>query len=323
MDELKKVNNPHDLYFKSTFGKLDFAKDFLNNYLPKELISIIDMETLTHEPATYLNKELKEQFADLVYKINLKEKEAYITFLFEHKSYKDRLVIFQVLKYMISIWEAKIKRDQENRKNKRELEIPIIIPVVIYHDKSKWNIKRTLGEMMPGFGEMPGNVKKYIPDFEYLLADIFYSKDEKLKLEKEHAIVLETLSKVRYESKEEIIEIFKRAIEIYTKTKERDIISHYIIETIVYIISTRDDFDETELKDIAEQISKEGGELFMTLAERLIEKGMEEGMQKGEQKRAGEIAKELLLNGMGIDLVAKYTKLSKEEIEEIQAAIGG
>ena len=117
----KIVGNPHDLYFKSTFGKLDFIKRFLKNFLPKELTEIIDMDTLSREPASYLNEELKEQFADLVYKTCIKGKQAYITFLFEHKSYKDRMVIFQILKYMIAIWEKDVKGNLKKRKSKGKI----------------------------------------------------------------------------------------------------------------------------------------------------------------------------------------------------------
>ena len=66
-------------------------------------------------------------------------------------------------------------------------------------------------------------------------------------------------------------------------------VEYFILETIVYIISSREDFEEQELKKIASQISKEGGELFMTLAERLMEKGI----KKGEIRKAREMAKTL------------------------------
>ena len=97
---MDKLNQPHDKYFKATFGEVSFAKDFLNNYLPEELIAITDMSTLEAQPTSYISKELKEQFADLLFRVNIMDKEAYIYFLFEHKSYRDRMVIFQVLKYM-------------------------------------------------------------------------------------------------------------------------------------------------------------------------------------------------------------------------------
>ncbi|MGI6427836.1 MAG: Rpn family recombination-promoting nuclease/putative transposase [Natronincolaceae bacterium] len=112
-----------------------------------------------------------------------------------------------MVKYMISIWENKIKNDIEKAKAEgkelktEEIELPIILPVVVYHGKYEWNIRRTLGEMMPGYIDLPKNIKKYIPNYEYLLTDIT-KPDDKVNLKEEHAIVLETLSKVKYVSKE-------------------------------------------------------------------------------------------------------------------------
>ena len=45
-----------------------------------------------------------------------------MNFLFEHKSYASEDIAFQLLKYMIEIWEAKIKKEGTN-------ELPIIILV--------------------------------------------------------------------------------------------------------------------------------------------------------------------------------------------------
>ena len=137
---METVNNPHDTYVQSTFGKVNFAMDFLNNYLPEELVELIDIKTLESRPTTFISEELKKQFTDLLYRVNINNKEAYIYFLFEHKSYEDRMVIFQVLKYMLAVWEAKIlededRRKKENKKEKSAIEIPLVIPIVVYHDK--------------------------------------------------------------------------------------------------------------------------------------------------------------------------------------------
>lgn len=135
-----KLNQPHDKYFRATFGKVDFAKDFLNNYLPEALIEMVDMSTLEPQPTSYISKELQEQFTDLLFRVDISGQEAYVYFLFEHKSYQDRMVIFQVLKYMIAVWEAKIaedltRRKEENIQGEAEVEIPTVIPLVVYHDK--------------------------------------------------------------------------------------------------------------------------------------------------------------------------------------------
>ncbi|HLR33908.1 MAG TPA: Rpn family recombination-promoting nuclease/putative transposase [Tissierellales bacterium] len=39
-------------------------------------------------------------------------------------------------------------------------ELPIIVPMVIYHGKEKWNLKTDLRDMIPGFGGLPKYFKK-------------------------------------------------------------------------------------------------------------------------------------------------------------------
>ncbi len=343
MSEMTPANNPHDAYFKATFGKIDFAQDFLNHYLPQELINYINIESLAPEPNSYLTKELKEQFTDLIYRAEIAGEVAYITFLLEHKSYPDRMVIFQLLKYIITIWEEKIKKDIEEKKTQGKIlktaviELPLIIPLVVYHDKNKWQIKRSLEEMIANYKKLPENIKKYIPNYEYLLIDLSSAQEyDKINLKAEHAIVIETLSRARYETKEQVIEIFRRAIIIYSQAKDRDIASYYIIEAISYIISTRDDISEIELKTIAGQVSEEGGEIIMTLAERLIERGreearqeamtladrlVEEGIEKGEYRKAREMAKNFLQKGLSAELVAEASELPLQEILELKKEI--
>ncbi len=48
------VNNPHDKFFKSTFGDINTAKDFLDNYLSDELKNIVDLESIRLETGTEL-----------------------------------------------------------------------------------------------------------------------------------------------------------------------------------------------------------------------------------------------------------------------------
>ena len=52
--------------------------------------------------------------------------------------------------------------------------------------------------------------------------------------------------------------------------------------------------------------------------EKSIEKGIKKGMEKEAANKAREMAIELIKDGIEVDLVAKYTKLTKAEIEEIK-----
>jgi len=47
--------------------------------------------------------------------------------------------------------------------------LPIIIPILIYHGKNKWNISTKLSDYIE---EIPKPIKKYIPDYEYEIYDL-------------------------------------------------------------------------------------------------------------------------------------------------------
>lgn len=98
-----KVQNSHDKFFKETRGNVAIAKDFLTHYLPDNIINIVDVNTFEPQKDSYINKELEESFSDLLFKVDINEKEGYLYFLFEHKSYEDKVIAFQLLKYMVEI----------------------------------------------------------------------------------------------------------------------------------------------------------------------------------------------------------------------------
>ncbi len=56
MDVLKQ---PHDKFFRSTFGQVKVASNFLSNYLPKDLVNIIDMSTLEPQKESFLDEGLR------------------------------------------------------------------------------------------------------------------------------------------------------------------------------------------------------------------------------------------------------------------------
>jgi predicted transposase/invertase (TIGR01784 family) len=75
-----KIQNPHDKFFKETFGKSDVAKDFLNNYLPQEIREIVNVDTLEPQKDSFVNEELQEGFSDMLFKSNINNDEGYIYF---------------------------------------------------------------------------------------------------------------------------------------------------------------------------------------------------------------------------------------------------
>ena len=127
-----EIKNVHDKFFKELFSQRENVKDFLKGALPAGIVKEINFDKIKLENTEYIDKEYKSNFSDLVVKTELKNKKAAdIYILFEHKSYRDRKVILQLLSYMLKMW----KQDMDNKHDLR-----IIIPLVFYHGKKKWDI---------------------------------------------------------------------------------------------------------------------------------------------------------------------------------------
>lgn len=142
------INKPHDKFFKETLSNIENSRSFMENYLPSEILNIVDLDNLTVEKDSYIDEELEEYFSDILFKTNINQKEGYIYFLFEHKSYISDTISLQLLKYILKIWEQKFKKEKQKK-------LPLIIPMVIYHGENKWNIAKELTDMIEGVAELP------------------------------------------------------------------------------------------------------------------------------------------------------------------------
>ena len=171
---LLELLNQYNQFIKNTFGNVEMAKDFLNNYFPQSLKQVIDLETLELQMDSFINEERKEWFSDLLFKVDIDKREGYIYFLFKQKSDLTSNIPFQLLKCMMGIWEAKMK-------NEKTFELPVIIPLVIYYGKEQGNINTSLGEVITAYDTLPEDVRLFIPNYKYLLYDLSEFKDEDIK----------------------------------------------------------------------------------------------------------------------------------------------
>jgi len=63
--------NPHDRFFKAVFGRTEVAAEFLERYLPIEVAATLDWTTLRAEKDSFLDPELAQHPADLLYAVDL------------------------------------------------------------------------------------------------------------------------------------------------------------------------------------------------------------------------------------------------------------
>ena len=43
---MSELQNPHDRFFRETFSRLEVARDFLTEYLPSEVVAVLNLDTL-------------------------------------------------------------------------------------------------------------------------------------------------------------------------------------------------------------------------------------------------------------------------------------
>ena len=68
-----KLQNPHDRVFKEVFSDISITKDFIQNYLPKEMVKLLDLDSIQLQKDSYVDEKLKKSFSDLVFQIQTKE----------------------------------------------------------------------------------------------------------------------------------------------------------------------------------------------------------------------------------------------------------
>lgn len=172
MENIKnKLYHSHDKLFRETWSDRNNARSFLENHLPAHVIEIVRLNTLEICKDSFIEKDLKDFYSDMLYKVRIKEATGYIYFLFEHKSYLDRQIHLQLLEYMIKIWRLGFKQSQVRK-------LPIVIPLVLYHGPQKWTVDRRFSSLFEGpVDKLAG----YTPDFEFILYDLSQYTDDQIK----------------------------------------------------------------------------------------------------------------------------------------------
>ena len=158
---MSEIQNPHDQFVRATLSDKVMAKSFLENYLPSEIVKKLNLSKLEVSQESFVDEDLQEHHTDLLYQVATKTGEkAFVYVLFEHKSSPEKLVAFQLLRYMIRIWE----------KYKTSSKFPNIVPLVLYHGKRKWNVSHEFASLVEFSNDEI--YAKSTPNFEYFICDL-------------------------------------------------------------------------------------------------------------------------------------------------------
>ena len=262
----KKINHIHDKTFRKILDDKKEFTIFINKIFNlEEKLEEKDIEKYNRK---FVSVDYTNQESDVIYK--LKNKEIFI--LVEHQTKIDKKMPIRILKYELEIIRSRM--DENNR-----LEFPIIIPIVLYTGKQRWNAKINYPSYNSELARYRG-LKKV----EYNLVDINdYTIED---LYKENSILTKIMILEKSNKYIEIINNVDKIVnkvydsKLYTQT-QKEMLLNILNNTMINIVGNK------KMKEY--KIKLEGGENMLALYEmienernEIYSTGIKEGKVKGK-----------------------------------------
>lgn len=298
----KKINHIHDKTFRKILDDKKEFTIFINKIFNlEERLEEKDIEKYNRK---FVSVDYTNQESDVIYK--LKNKEIFI--LVEHQTKIDKKMPIRILKYELEIIRSRM--DENNR-----LEFPIIIPIVLYTGKQRWNAKINYPSYNSELARYRG-LKKV----EYNLVDINdYTIED---LYKENSILTKIMILEKSNKYIEIINNVDKIVnkvydsKLYTQT-QKEMLLNILNNTMINIVGNK------KLKEY--KIKLEGGENMLALYEmienernEIYSTGIKEGKVKGKIEGIKAIAKKMLRMKFDKDTIMKATGIKEDELENLK-----
>ena len=121
------VHQPHDAFFKKGMTDVAVTTILLQQYLKKQLKTMLDWNTLRYSNRSFVKEHLAHLHADMVYESTVQHGAAHAYFLVEHQSTPDRLLPFRTTQYSIALMDQYIQQGHTH--------LPLVINLCLYAGK--------------------------------------------------------------------------------------------------------------------------------------------------------------------------------------------
>ena len=326
----KQMNLPkghlHDLFFRRLFSGTKEIVALLETILPPSILDLLDLSTLKVENSVSVRS--LEIRVDLILSVKLRrsQKEAKILFIVDHKSWPDRTVIQQLLKYQLTMIEGYYDDEKEDF-------LPPVLTIIFYHGHKKWKPVFSLHEDWVSKGifskEDLGEISQYLINF----TPYFFNLSEfdiENKAIKRIRPILHAFHQIWSLNKLKSLEEKKAGLHKILSSAKKDLQGEekqYIMNVLQgirnYLLQYNPELGDGLLNEVSKELEGENimKELDLTIAE-IVQKNCQEwkqeGMQKGRQEGIKEVVLKLLNADMSVEKVSRITGFSKEKIRDFQ-----
>lgn len=295
---MAEIANPHDRFFREVFSRLEWSRDFLRTQLPPAIVETLALETLDLRPGSFLDQELQQYYSDLLFRVTLKTgRDAFVYVLLEHKSYVERFVALQLLRYQIEIWEQVRSESQQRSK------LPPIYPLVVYHGRRKWTAAQQFAELI----DSEQAWQPFIPDFYYAVASVAEIRETELF---ESVLFRAAIRLMRHIFDPDLVEKLPEIWAEFHHLAWGPETQGFLIVMLSYV-SSATSVSNTELVQTLEAaVPEQEDTLMTTLAQQWLEQGIEQGIEQGRQ---------VVLDSLRFGLVTRFGVEAEGMMSEISA----
>jgi predicted transposase/invertase (TIGR01784 family) len=293
--------NEHDLITKDLFTNRQFSIAFLKTYFPKDLVSLVDWDTVELDSANveHVRQQNKE---------NTKQKEmSDLTFLFKFKDGQNGAAFFHVesqtdnditLLLRVRHYQTAYLLDYLKR-NKGVKKLPLIVSIIYYADKTPFNQSLNIYDYFhnPRLAEQHA-FKTHLIDLSKLSDDEIMQHDYIAGYE----LILKHVRKGDIDSHIEVAAKHLIQYDQYT----RQVLIKYMAN---FSDMQRDSFYD---KIISSKPRLKGD--VMTVAEQW----KQEGVQQGISQEKFTIAKIMLKAGEPDDKIIAFTSIDQKTLNELK-----
>lgn len=293
--EQELTAQPHDAFARDMLSNPANASAFFQSHLPKDIVAAADWSTLTLQPASFVRQNLQQSHTDLLYRVNVAERDMLLYLLFEHQTSVDPLMPLRLLNYVVEVLRQHAETDG--------LPLPPVLPFVLHQGPDRWTVSTQFRDLFDLPKDLEGLLRPYLPDFHHALLDLTLFDPDKDEHHPLLQVILQLMKAARQKRLIEFFEWLGRSEMEVTLLMQPDLFRRCLLYAVHIDINL-------DVESISRSLSASPTlqHEAMSLAQKLRQEGRADGLAHGEW--AGKI--QMLEKFLGVDATTSEVLASLE-----------
>jgi len=308
-----KPGQPHDALFRAAFGVPRHAVSWFAASLPAEIVRHLDLSVAERCEDHFVDETLRAVETDLLYRVLLSGREAFLYVLLEHQSRVEPLMPFRVLRYVVRFWEGWLRRHEG------ATSLPPVIPLVLYHGRGRWTAATELTELIDAPPGLLDALRPHLPAFSFRLEDLGEQDDETLRALETTAFVRLVLLLLKHAREADASRLVRTLVGLFSAASKGPLGFQDVLAALHYLAGVNEGVCEDDIRWLAGELQDDQEEVIVTLAD----KWREEGRAKGREEGLEEGLEEGRVVGRRLVLVKQLRLRFRELSDEVLARVEG